>query len=72
VSPCDGKVFSFGEITHGTMLAVKGKIYSLDELLFGATDKLKNNFYVEKCAELEKNNRKLNFAILYLAPGDYH
>jgi len=54
------------------MLAVKGKIYSLDELLFGATDKLKNNFYVEKCAELEKNNRKLNFAIIYLAPGDYH
>jgi len=35
VSPCDGKIFSFGDIEKATMMAVKGSIYSVDDLLFG-------------------------------------
>ena len=55
------------------MLVVKGWEYSLDEFLFGQGE-IKNNtsFYTNKSFELDEKGRKLNYMIIYLAPGDYH
>ena len=35
VSPCDGKIFSYGDISDATMLVVKNWSYTLDEFMFG-------------------------------------
>lgn len=37
-SPCDGKVYSYGEVKDGTMLAVKGWEYSVDEFCYGEAE----------------------------------
>ncbi|MCB9879691.1 MAG: phosphatidylserine decarboxylase [Planctomycetes bacterium] len=58
VWPCDGRIVSIGPITGGRLLQVKGRDYSLAELLGDA----------ELAAELEGGQQ----ATIYLAPGDYH
>jgi phosphatidylserine decarboxylase len=58
VSPVDGTLRSFGQITDGTVLEVKGQEYRVAELL-GAED----------LAPLFGDGSFFNF---YLAPGDYH
>lgn len=51
-------------------MAVKGKLYTVDEFLFGRD--VKHDFMVKKCKEAQDRGWKLNFMIIYLAPGDYH
>jgi phosphatidylserine decarboxylase len=58
VSPADCRVTNFGEIKNGQILQIKGKSYSLSELLNS----------VEKAQALEGGS----FANLYLSPKDYH
>ncbi len=58
VSPCDGAWGSAGAIRAGTILQVKGRPYSLGQLLGSARD----------AARFEGGC----FATLYLSPRDYH
>ncbi|MDD3465974.1 MAG: phosphatidylserine decarboxylase [Campylobacterales bacterium] len=58
ISPADCRVTNFGEIKNGQILQIKGKSYSLSELL-------NSN---EKAASLEGGT----FSNLYLSPKDYH
>jgi phosphatidylserine decarboxylase len=58
VSPVDGTLRSFGQISDGTVLEVKGQQYNVSELL--GSESLSAQF---------TNGSFLNF---YLAPGDYH
>lgn len=58
VSPVDGKLISFGEITDDLQVFVKGKYFSLTDML----------------GSIEKTKRFINgrFAVIYLSPKDYH
>ena len=56
--PCDGTVSMCGTVTDGTLLQVKGHTYSLSALLGSDED----------AARFEGGT----YAVLYLAPGDYH
>jgi hypothetical protein len=58
VCPADGRVEDLGPIERGARLTVKGKSYSVVELLDDA----------DATAELEGGS----FAIVYLSPRDYH
>ena len=58
VSPVDGKLGSFGSIEDGSLWQIKGKTYSLDELLDDNEE-----------AALFKRGSFLTF---YLSPRDYH
>lgn len=58
ISPADCRVTNFGKIQNGQILQIKGKSYSLSELLNSD----------EKAKELEGGV----FANLYLSPKDYH
>lgn len=58
VSPADCRVTNFGAIENGQILQIKGKSYSISELLNSD----------EKAASLEGGV----FANLYLSPKDYH
>ncbi len=58
VSPVDGILRSFGQISDGTVLEVKGQEYSVDELLGSK--------------ELAAKFKTGSFFNFYLAPGDYH
>ena len=56
--PCDGTAAMSGTVESGTLLQVKGHTYSLGDLLGDA----------EAAAAFEGGT----YAVLYLAPGDYH
>lgn len=58
VSPVDGRIVEFGEITDGTLVQAKGKIFLVSDLLFDniLTAKFNGGYYIT----------------IYLAPGDYH
>jgi len=58
VSPSDGKLSCLGRIENGGQLHVKGQLYSAAELIGDAQD-----------AQRYSGGQ---FAIVYLAPGDYH
>lgn len=58
VSPADCRVTNFGKIENGQILQIKGKSYSVAELLNSD----------EKATSLEGGD----FANLYLSPKDYH
>lgn len=58
VSPVDGRVLEFGDIHEDSLMQVKGKEFSLSELL--AVDKWREDFLGGK------------FITLYLSPQDYH
>lgn len=58
ISPADCRVTNFGKIEHGQILQIKGKSYSVAELL-------NSN---EKAVSLEGGD----FINLYLSPKDYH
>jgi phosphatidylserine decarboxylase len=58
VSPVDGTLRSFGQISDGTVLEVKGQAYRVSELLGQ-----------QVLAEKFQDGSFFNF---YLAPGDYH
>mmetsp|Transcript_37568 Transcript_37568/g.49436 ORF Transcript_37568/g.49436 Transcript_37568/m.49436 type:complete len:211 (-) Transcript_37568:613-1245(-) len=78
VSPCDGKVLSYGEIDalNSTMDCIKGHTYRVDEFLFGyqsksgkASEKTTTERLLQ--AAVDRGN-KLMYLVVYLAPGDYH
>ena len=56
--PCDGTAAMSGPVEDGTLLQVKGHAYALADLLGDA----------DEAAAFEGGS----FAVLYLAPGDYH
>jgi len=58
VAPADCRVTNFGKVENGQILQIKGKSYSIAELLNSD----------EKAASLEGGD----FANLYLSPKDYH
>ena len=58
VSPCDGAWGQWGTVEQGTLLQIKGRPYSLAELLGDADD----------AARFEGGT----YATLYLSPKDYH
>ena len=58
VWPCDGRIVTTGRVERGRVLQVKGRDYSLADLLGDA----------QLAAELEGGSQ----ATIYLAPGDYH
>lgn len=58
VSPVDAKMESFGAITDNMQFTVKGKIYSIENLLGSA--------------ERAKRYRNGQFIVFYLSPADYH
>lgn len=70
MSPADGKILSFSEVDNDSCLLIKGKMYSLGELLTGIKD---HRFSNESLNKLKRNpNNKLYQCIFYLNPGDYH
>ncbi len=56
VSPCDGAFGQCGQIDHGVLLQIKGKSYTLAELLGEHVPEFDNAHY----------------ATIYLSPRDYH
>lgn len=58
VSPADGRLSAAGPITSGTQILVKGQQYEVGELIGEASE-----------AERFQNG---SFAVVYLAPADYH
>lgn len=58
ICPVDGKLISFGNITEDLQVFVKGKFYSLTDML----------------GSFEKTKTFINghFAVIYLSPQDYH
>ena len=55
ISPCDGKIFSFGDIHNATMLVVKNRTYTLDEFLFGDYESASSESYFKtQCEQVEK------------------
>jgi phosphatidylserine decarboxylase len=78
-SPCDGKVLSFGEVDSlkTTMDCIKGHSYRVDEFLFGyKTEKDLSNPQSTLTESLIQSatsrGNKVMFAVIYLAPQDYH
>ncbi|MBT3697585.1 MAG: phosphatidylserine decarboxylase [Gammaproteobacteria bacterium] len=59
VSSCDGKVLEYGKIKNNTILQVKGKTITINELL--DNDKKTNGIYKDG-----------SFVTIYLSPKDYH
>jgi phosphatidylserine decarboxylase len=58
VSPSDGKLSCLGRIDTGSQIHVKGQLYEAGELIGDAED--------------AKRYSGGQFAVVYLAPGDYH
>lgn len=70
MSPADGKILSFSEVNSDSCLLIKGKIYSLGELLTGIKD---HKFSNEGLNQMKRNPKnKLYQCVFYLNPGDYH
>jgi len=66
ISPCDGKVMSFGEIgINGELNQIKGVIFTLSQFVGDDVSKLFTS-------SAENDKSKYYFCIIYLAPGDYH
>ena len=59
VSSCDGKILEYGRIKNNTILQVKGKTITINELL--DNDKKTNDIYKDG-----------SFVTIYLSPKDYH
>jgi len=68
VSPCDGKVYSFGEIDDDQLTQVKGVHYSLQQFL----GKPPATEVSKKGKGKKQQHKKLYHCAIYLAPGDYH
>jgi phosphatidylserine decarboxylase len=58
VSPADGKLSCLGRIDTGARIHVKGQLYEVSELIGGEADAARYSGG--------------QFAVVYLAPGDYH
>lgn len=58
VSPCDGRLEDAGPIDHGASFRIKGRLYDVEELVADA--------------ELARALDGGSFAVIYLAPADYH
>lgn len=58
VSPVDGSIEDIGTITSGSMITVKGKLYSIEEML-GSKEKA-------------TNYHNGTFMVIYLSPTNYH
>ena len=59
--PCDGEIVNMGEVTGDRISQIKDATYSVSSFLG-----------VDPLRTLDKTSSKLMFAVLYLAPGDYH
>ena len=70
-SPADSTVLSFGEITDDTTFYVKGRIYPVEEFLYGLKPKLKMWKTLFPSLNIDPN-QTLYYAILYLSPSDFH
>jgi phosphatidylserine decarboxylase len=70
ISPSDGTILHFGNVNHDEIEQVKGVTYSLNALL-GPNPNSNRNPLLEPTYEA-KENSKLFFTVIYLAPGDYH
>ena len=78
-SPCDGRVLSFGMVDSlkTSMDCIKGHSYRLDEFLFGyKSERDETNpqaTMTETIIQSAKSRgNKVMFAVIYLAPQDYH
>jgi phosphatidylserine decarboxylase len=70
VSPADAEITVFGEVTpEGRLDQIKGMSYELKEFL-GFTPPLAGPLI--NPASSSQTGSKMYFAVLYLAPGDYH
>jgi phosphatidylserine decarboxylase len=70
VSPADSEITVFGEVTpEGTLQQIKGMSYELKEFL-GFTPPLSGPLLPPNSTS--PTGSKMYFAVLYLAPGDYH
>lgn len=58
VSPVDGKIWQIGQINDNLLISAKGKNFTLEQLFANNEDA--THFY------------NANFAVLYLAPSNYH
>jgi phosphatidylserine decarboxylase len=58
ISPIDGKIGQIGTVNNNLMITAKGKSFTLDQLLANNQEALLF--------------RNANFAVLYLAPSNYH
>lgn len=58
ISPVDGKIYQIGDTNKNLLINAKGKAFTLEQLL--ADNKDASQFY------------HANFAVLYLAPHNYH
>ena len=58
VSPSDGKLSCFGRVDTGSRIQVKGQLYEVSELIGSEED--------------ARRYSAGQFAVVYLAPGDYH
>lgn len=73
ISPCDGRILSFGEVdaTNCTIDCVKGSNYRLDEFLFGYQTNTKSAVDAIIQSTKERGNKTM-YLVVYLAPKDYH
>lgn len=69
VSPADGRIIHFGQIEHDEVEQIKGVTYSLNALL-GKNPNTK--IHEDGPTYIPKTGHNLYFAVVYLAPGDYH
>ena len=67
VSPCDGTVQQFGELTSGCLQQIKGIDFSLEEFL--GRDVVQS---INLSRNRSNKQTRLCFITLYLSPGDYH
>jgi len=58
ISPVDGKIWQIGKINDNLLINAKGKGFTLEQLLVDKENSIRF--------------RNANFAVLYLAPSDYH
>ena len=77
MSPCDGKILSFGEVDSdkSTLDCIKGHSYHLDEFLLGYQQQRESKAHspVERIVQSAKDrDNKIMFMVVYLSPGDYH
>eukprot|EP00823_Brevimastigomonas_motovehiculus_P001462 TRINITY_DN11990_c0_g1_i1.p1 TRINITY_DN11990_c0_g1~~TRINITY_DN11990_c0_g1_i1.p1 ORF type:complete len:358 (+),score=43.32 TRINITY_DN11990_c0_g1_i1:46-1119(+) len=74
VSPVDGRVMSFGEITSDMLPAVKGTTYAWKEFLGvdSSSSSLSSLSPSLPASPSPLSSQKLYHCIIYLAPGDYH